>query len=297
MSPEDEPQSFLHPGAVRKLIEVLKTHPDHQYVISTHSPTIITAARPETIILLKHDGNESRLEHLDGKEAGQLRKYLDEIGASLADVFGADGIIWVEGLTEEKCYPLIIEGILKRSLMGKVIKAAIATGDFEGRHAERFLEIYNRLSGAQSLIPPAVAFLFDDEGRTETDKKILERLGKGMVRFTQRRMYENYLLDTQAIAAVLNTKEGHVKQISETEIQEFIDNCLDDPKYFKPLDMNRGINWIRADVVLKDVFWKAAELEFRKTTHSVELTKWFIDNAPEKLKEISDVIGDALGFR
>jgi len=89
--------------------------------------------------------------------------------------------------------------------MGKVVKAVIATGDFEGQHAEKFLEIYNRLSGAQSLIPPAVAFLFDDEGRTETEKKILERLGKDLVRFTKRRMYENYLLDTQAIAAVLNT--------------------------------------------------------------------------------------------
>jgi len=80
----------------------------------------------------------------------------------------------------------------------------IATGDFEGQHAEKFLEIYNRLSGTQSLIPPAVAFLFDDEGRTETEK-ILERLGKDLVRFTKRRMYENHLPDTQAIAAVLNT--------------------------------------------------------------------------------------------
>jgi len=140
--------------------------------------------------------------------------------------------------------------------MGKVVKAVIATGDFEGQHAEKFLEIYNRLSGAQSLIPPAVAFLFDDEGRTETEKKILERLGKDLVRFTKRRMYENYLLDTQAIAAVLNTTEGHTKQISDTDIQGLIDRCLDDPKYFRPLDKNRGVDWIRADVVLRDLFWE-----------------------------------------
>ena len=80
-----------------------------------------------------------------------------------------------------------------------------------------------------------MAFLFDDEGRTETEKKTLEYLGKGLVRFTKRRMYENYLLDTQAIAAVLNTTEGHTKQVSKTDIQEFIDRCLGDPKYFRPL--------------------------------------------------------------
>ena len=27
----DEPQSFLHPGAIRKLIEILKRYPRHQY--------------------------------------------------------------------------------------------------------------------------------------------------------------------------------------------------------------------------------------------------------------------------
>ena len=97
----DEPQSFLHPGAARKLIEVLKQHPQHQYLIATHSPTIITAAKPETILLVTHDGNESHITRLDAGDADQLRKYLDEIGASLADVFGADGIIWVEGITEE----------------------------------------------------------------------------------------------------------------------------------------------------------------------------------------------------
>jgi predicted ATPase len=33
----DEPSSFLHPGAARKLIEILKEFPQHQYIIATHS--------------------------------------------------------------------------------------------------------------------------------------------------------------------------------------------------------------------------------------------------------------------
>ncbi|MCC0179139.1 ATP-binding protein [Waterburya agarophytonicola K14] len=50
----DEPQSFLHPGAARKLIEILQDFPQHQYFISTHSPSIISAANPSTITLLKY---------------------------------------------------------------------------------------------------------------------------------------------------------------------------------------------------------------------------------------------------
>lgn len=293
----DEPQSFLHPGAVRKLIEMLKGNPLHQYIIATHSPTIITAAQPDTIMLVTHDGNESHLQRLDATDAGHLRRYLDEIGASLADVFGADGIVWVEGITEEKCYPLIVEKIIKRSLMGRVIKAVIATGDFERKNAERYFEVYTRLSGAASLIPPAVAFMFDDEGRTEAEKTDLCKRGQDRVWFTKRRMYENYLLDARAIAAVLNSTNGHAKLVEEADVQAYIDKCLADPKYFKPMETSRGIDWMRADVLLHDLFWNVAGLDYRKTTHSVELTEWFMENDPSKLTDISEMLREVLALK
>jgi len=40
----DEPNSFLHPGAVRRLLEVMKEHDRHQFIISTHSPDVISNA-------------------------------------------------------------------------------------------------------------------------------------------------------------------------------------------------------------------------------------------------------------
>ena len=292
----DEPQSFLHPGAVRKLIEILKQNPMHQYIISTHSPTIITAAKPDTIILVMHDGNESTLEHLDSSDATQLRRYLDEIGASLEDVFGADGIVWVEGITEEKCYPLVIDSIIRQPLMGKVIKAIIATGDFDGKHAERFFQIYNRLSGAQSLIPPAVAFIFDDEGRSDVDKKILDTRGDHKVHFTQRRMYENYLLDAKAITEVLNTTDGHTKTVTELDVQNYLDDACKEEKYFEPLDVSHGIDWIRADRVLTKLFWDISGLDYRKTTHSIEVTEWLLRNDPTKFDEVAGLIRAALGW-
>jgi predicted ATP-dependent endonuclease of OLD family len=41
----DEPNSFLHPGAAKKLIQILNKFPQHQYFISTHSPEILSACK------------------------------------------------------------------------------------------------------------------------------------------------------------------------------------------------------------------------------------------------------------
>ena len=102
----DEPQSFLHPGAAKKLIEIFKEigkngrFPEHQYIISTHSPTIIAAAEPATITMLRYaESCETLVSTMNSEKAGELRTLLDEVGVSLSDVFGMDKILWVEGPT------------------------------------------------------------------------------------------------------------------------------------------------------------------------------------------------------
>ena len=113
----DEPQSFLHPGAVRKLFDIFRQHPQHQYIMATHSPTVVTAADPQTFYLVRKEEAESTVEQIDVAETRKLRLYLSEIGARLSDVFGADNILWVEGGTEELCFPLILSRIVKQPLL------------------------------------------------------------------------------------------------------------------------------------------------------------------------------------
>src|ERR1035438_2784449 len=78
----DEPQSFLHPGAARKLIELLRAEfPQHQFVVSTHSPSVINAADPDAILLARNDQTTSTLDQVDMKQASAVRGYLAEVGA------------------------------------------------------------------------------------------------------------------------------------------------------------------------------------------------------------------------
>jgi hypothetical protein len=232
----DEPQSFLHPGAVRKLIEILKHYERtrHQYVITTHSPTVITATEPDTLLAVRKEGAESVVEQIDASETRNQDLLLREVGARLSDVFGADDILWVEGPTEEACYPLILERVARRPLLGTKILGVVQTGDFESKHSDTILEIYRRLSEGRGLLPPAIGFIFDREDRHKEARKDLERRSGGKVVFTNRRMYENYLLNPCAIAAVASETEGFSEggDVEPEEINQWLEQHRWDSRYF-----------------------------------------------------------------
>jgi AAA15 family ATPase/GTPase len=287
----DEPQSFLHPGAVRKLFDILKRYAQHQFIVSTHSPTVVTAANPRTLLLLRKEANETRREVLNVSEASELRLFLSEIGARLSDVFGADNILWVEGRTEEVCFRLIIEGVLKVELLGTEIIGVKQVGDLQGRHAKAVYEIYERLCTGRGLLPPALAFSFDREGRTDQERDDLTKNSKGTIRFIPRRMYENFLLNPKAIAKILNDADtGKSKPVDENEARDWIQakKTSGDPKH-----------WLRdadAATLLTDLFNEFSEtrVNFDKLKHGVKLTEWIIENAPEDFDELSTFLKDIL---
>jgi len=227
--------------------------------------------------------------------------YLAEIGARLSDVFGAENILWVEGQTEEQCYPLIIKGLLNRSLMGTVIVGIRETGDLEGRDAKKFLELHRRVSTSSSLLPPTVGFLLDKECRTQADIAELQRLSDNRATFLLRRMYENYLLSSAAIAAVVNDIDGFrpAGAVSQGEIGALIDRERLSLANYCPGTTEVPVDWIwkiHAAKVLQTIFGELSEtrVSFRKTLHSVALTEWLIANDREQLREIADVLSTCL---
>jgi predicted ATPase len=307
----DEPQSFLHPGAIRKLIAVLKRFPQHQYIFATHSPAVITAAEPDTLIIARTNDGETTLEAIDPSSTKHARAYLDEIGARLSDVFGADNVLWVEGQTEEACFPLILRTIAKqyhKQVSGTAVVGIRQTGDLQGREKKKILEIYRKLSDANTLLPPTIAFIFDQECLTATQQTELVKMAPGLIHFLPRRMYENYLLDAEAIAAVAHAIEGfREKPVSPQEIQQLFDrnreqhheDKKDQLLYFCKGTATVPIDWkmkIHAADLLEDIFLEMSEkrVEYEKTTHSVALTKWLIEHKPDALKEIVNLLASII---
>lgn len=295
----DEPNSFLHPGAARKLIEILNGFDQHQYIVSTHSAEIIRAANPNTLTLIRWKKPQSVLEQLDVGQIAEVQKCLVEVGAKLSDVFGADNILWVEGQTEEECYKLLISRLLKRPMLGTSIVAVRNTGDFEGKHASLILDIYSKLSQGNALIPPALAFVFDREGKTDQDVTDIIRRSDGKVRFLPRRTYENYLISPIGLTAVINKLPTFQNSpIDEDHIREWLVANGGNTNYMLSatdkvdLGNKQWLEKVNGAKLLKDCFQTVSKgkEEYRKTVHSVQLTEWLIEHDPDALRGVTGLL-------
>lgn len=129
----DEINSFLHPLAVKDLLGILSTeYSSNQYIISSHSSDVVAHPSVSSVIVVERDEFVSRVKTLDRDDLGSLKKHMRELGVSMADVLGADTIIWVEGPTESIAFSNLYRDFLGGLPGGMQVVAVSATGDFEG---------------------------------------------------------------------------------------------------------------------------------------------------------------------
>jgi predicted ATP-dependent endonuclease of OLD family len=285
----EEPQSFLHPRALRKLFEILKQNPQHQYIITTHSPNVITAADPDTILLVEKIGSESSVTPISRRQKHDMARVLESVGASLSDVFGADYILWVEGQTEEECFPLIIRKLGKhkdRLLDTEILR--LRTGHFDAKPQSKIdvvIDTYKTLSEGTTLRPPAIGFIFDRETRSPEKMKQWKEKSNDMIAFLDRRMYENYLLHSGAIAAILS-RDTNSSISSEDIAAWFIKNRVNSDD----VDMD-------AVDKLNQLFNELGKCNYKanKVAYGYDLTKWILENEPEYLQELANFLDELIG--
>lgn len=189
---------------------------------------------------------------------------------------------------------------MKRPLRGTAILGVRQTGDLEGRDAKKVLEIYRSLAEGASLLPPAIAFILDQECRSEDAKRELNKLSGGRLHFLRRRMYENYLLNSEAIAAVMNGIENiSPAPITPAAVQGAIDARVADRAFHCPNCESEGLETVDGARVLEGVFNEFSETResYKKVVHGIALTEWLIENHSEELAEVSELLGEALERR
>lgn len=140
----DEPNTFLRPGAIRRLFRVMQENSiKHQIIISTHSPEVIAAAKADSIHLVRWENEHSVIESLSTDDTNDLRRALREVGARLSDFFGADQILWGEGPSEEDCFPKILSHFGHPLSVGTSVVSLPNTGDLERKRGmERIWKIF-----------------------------------------------------------------------------------------------------------------------------------------------------------
>lgn len=295
----DELQSFLHPGAIRRLLALFREHNQHQYIISTHDANVIAGSGPSTISLVtKERGKPSTITPIDVNETRELKFCLNQVGANLSDIYGADFVLWVEGATEAACYPLIIEQFASLNLGGIFIVPVVHADELRGDDTEGYIKIYERLSNGAAVRPEATGFLLDCECLEEQKKKELIHRAKGRLGFLEYRMYENYLIDSDAIAAILNDldKESE-KKFTPDEIQSEIDIVIQDKSLYCKKRLPDDVNNVWRQVIdggkaLHQIFAKLVETRFQydpnKRIYGYKLTKWILEHKPDLLEPVAE---------
>jgi hypothetical protein len=247
-------------------------------------------------------------ELVDTGKLDDARLCLMELGSKLSDVFGADQILWVEGPTECDAFERLMSQNEYFVRAGISILPVRATGDFESRRPcpKLIWEIYERLSSGNALIPPAIAFIFDREGRSEQQLQNLSRDSGGKLRFLERRMYENYLIHPKAISYALDRLPTFQSiPVDESEIEKWILQHGLESRYYAPTSTPAIVldaSWLRevhAGKLLGDLFDFVSEHKekYSKTRDSICLTQWIMDNEPDYISGLGEEILSSLELK
>lgn len=297
----DEINSFLHPAAIKSLLRILQTqYTKHQYIISTYSPEVIGFSNPRTIYLVKREGYELSVKRLDLSDVGNFREVAEHLGVSMADVFAADRVVWVEGPTEELCFRYLHEQLIGPLPRGIAITSVAATGDFNTNKRDPAIvyEVYSRLSTAAATLVVAVVFSFDTEKLTVEEKAEMRRRSGGLLHFLPRRHFECYLIDPHAIAAFIIHKDP---ASAETVTPAAVDRELKTAAAGHPLlipEWNGEISdtaWLARVDAAKLILSVCGTLSnarapFAKKEDSLFLLRHILEHGPEKLAPLKEYI-------
>ncbi|MGO6757594.1 ATP-dependent endonuclease [Rhizobium ruizarguesonis] len=281
----DEPNSFLHPAATRRLLNVLRRFDQHQFLLSTHAAEVIAATRPENLILLQWDEEQSEtvITTNSGEDIDHVRTSLGEIGATLADIFGYDLVVFVEGPTEKACFPLLLPAGNRTAINFVAMREASA---LTSTKPQALFDIYANGVASSALLPPVTRFSFDQEGRSEQQRADVIRAARGAARFLPRPMFENYLLHPVALSVLLQRLDGQAEKTTPDAISRWIDeNYAKHPVKGIP---NTSPMTCDAAKLLGIMFEELTEIRFehRKVEHGEDLTRWLLENDPSYLDEL-----------
>lgn len=291
----DEPGQFLHPKALRELLNIIAVEGrSHQYILTAHSAEVIGAIDADTVTLLTLEDGRTRVQQAKHNDLASLRDGLADLGIRATELHGRDRVLWVEGQTEELCFPAVLARFCADRAAGTAVLRVHDTGAFERKGVDplKVVQIYNRLSTASALVPPMIAIVLDREARGIDEIARLSADRRGKLRFLPRRMLENFVLHPEAIAAVLNEHEAGCcspETVSATLCGVAGVVSLDQ------IDVN-GVDGAR---VLATTFADLTEArwEFKKTRDVPLLIDWLIKNDAQSLGALGDWLADLLAER
>jgi ABC-type transport system involved in cytochrome c biogenesis ATPase subunit len=228
----DEPHSYLHPTAERALVQFLAEHPEHSYVISTHSAVLMNSVEPDRITHVSPPGRG----YTRSRESSDTSRILFDLGYKNSDAMFNDQLILVEGPSDRRIIPILLlkDGEIDQAQLNRT-GFPILEGVGKGTTAlQTSILRYEKLLSAIGRADQPRVYVFDGDRRSG-DKEVLrgttnpntgERISAS---FLPRLEIENYLLAADAITAALREElilKGEPREVSTGEVQAVLDGLL-----------------------------------------------------------------------
>jgi putative ATP-dependent endonuclease of OLD family len=176
----EEPESHLHPGAIRQLSIVLQEMAkEHQVIITTHSPLLVTRNKIDANIIVSQS---------IAQPASSIKLLRDTLGVRVDDnLMSAEFVILVGGKTDAKVISALFQTI------NQSFDLQIANGKVVFDHLEGAGNIAYKLSMLHQAVTTQILIVDDDKAGREADKKAAAAGLSEKYRFTWRRPPEYFV--------------------------------------------------------------------------------------------------------
>ncbi len=293
----DEPQAYLHPHAERSLLTLLDLHPEHQYVIATHSHQLLRSKPLRQARLISSQNGSSSI-----GSPTESAAVLESLGVTAADLWLADTVLWVEGASEEAAFEQLIAMLPNRDEY-KAIEIRGMPGDasrFAGRNEKQAIAAYRfceQVSKAISPLPVTMRFLFDTDEKPPEFRQTMQERSNSRAIFLPCRELENLFLNPVAIASALEERCSQVGQSppSHDEIARYLQDKLAEADNQDLLpesnDLERAErDRVRGSRVLKAIYWKFSTSEYDKVKDAPTLVRHTHSADSTALQPLVDIL-------
>lgn len=267
----DEPETHLHPGAVRELKKkILELSQKSQVILATHSPVLINRSKPSANILVENN---------TATPAHSMRQIRESLGVELSDnLSNAELVLLVEGDNDEK----VLTSYLSQK--SDIIKTGLEQGKFAicstggTSHMLPLGTFYN-----QSLCRP-IFVLDNDQAGISMAKKIKEGMDcpdESIFMTIVKGKKETELEDCIAkliLTSVLNQNDLDYKKIKNDHLKlKFSEQIKEYRKVQGYLPNEQLINQLKIDI-------SAAAAETPETAFNEKACPW-LDRLVKNIEE------------
>lgn len=297
----DEPEIHMHPGLVRKFVDIVQQiSSQKQIILTTHSVPLVNSVEFEKVFSLKYYPGKRGVIVVPAKNNKDIIELFDDLGFDFKnEIFGcsprSNVVVFVEGESDERDLTLFGE---KFSLADQIPIFATMNGRGD---VFKIANTVKKLQRKEEEVGLKFLITVDKDEATRNNEWLKHNLREEQLHIWDRRQIENYLLDTSAIKTMLVNKTKRSEQekmVEGLDIQRMILECIDQQKddvfhrFLKQiffdwriqdiqgirefLDENKGKDFREYEIEYEEMFsskFIKARFQIRDKIHNLE--HWF----------------------